>query len=244
MYFDQRCCRGASAKGGGALNTRRAFFGAPKPPEGYFRGAEGASKIWKILLFHRKNQYFRRKYTIFTKIFQNFVSKKNFLQKKYFSKNLCKKKFFFKFFFKKIFKNFSKILKIFEKLSLKNAKKSIFGAFWWVTKTTRGNFFPSPKPPGGKNRERSPYNISDFDRWSITSINLRSLSSNPLNSSSWTMPFTIFSTFFSLSISALNVIPASIMLLQISILHIYFVVRKRYEFNVLRFNIQSCYVFR
>ena len=97
---------GGSAKGG-ALNTRRAFFGAPKPPEGYFRGAEGASKIGKILLFHRKNQYLRRKHTIFTKIFQNFVSKKIFLQKKYFSKKFLQKIFFQKkFFFQKNFQKF------------------------------------------------------------------------------------------------------------------------------------------
>ena len=116
LYFYQRCCRGASAKGGGALNTWRAFFGALKPPRGHFRGAEGASKIGKILLFHRKNQYLRRKSTIDKKIFQNFVSKKNFLQKKIFFKIFCKKNFFAKIFFSKKFSKsfwkFWKFLKI------------------------------------------------------------------------------------------------------------------------------------
>ena len=122
---------GASAKGGGALNTRRAFFGAPKPPEGYFRGAEGASKIGKILLFHRKNQYLRRKSTIFKKIFKNFDSKDFFykesiLRKKFydfskiFKKNFFPKKnfdFFKNFYLWKKILYFAKFLKaIFQKI--------------------------------------------------------------------------------------------------------------------------------
>ena len=93
--------RGAQTPGGG-------FFGAPKPPWGHFRGAEGASKIGKILLFHRKNQYFGRKYALFMKIFQIFFFQKNFSTKEcFFRKNFCRKNNFPKNVF--FSKNFSTI---------------------------------------------------------------------------------------------------------------------------------------
>ena len=55
-------------QGGRASNTQRGLFWSTKT----------TSKIGKILLFHRKNQYLRRKSTIFKKIFQNFVSENFF----------------------------------------------------------------------------------------------------------------------------------------------------------------------
>ena len=82
----QRCCRGG-------LKHLEGLFWSTKTTWGHFRGTEGASKIGKILLFHRKNQYLRRKSTIFKKIFLKFFSKKIFLRKK----------IFFQFFFKNNF---------------------------------------------------------------------------------------------------------------------------------------------
>ena len=48
-------------------NNWRGFFEHQNHLWEHFRGAEGASKLWKILRFHRKNQYLRRN----TKTFWN-----------------------------------------------------------------------------------------------------------------------------------------------------------------------------
>ena len=146
--------QGASTKGG-PQTPGGAFVGAPKSSRGHFRGAEGASKIGKILRFHRKIQHLRRKSTIFKKIFQNSLSKKFFLQKIFFKKNFFSKK---NFFFKKIYKIVSKI---FKNCRLKMQKSRFSGKIDGLLKPPEGIFSPHQNHLEGKIGKGPPYNISD-----------------------------------------------------------------------------------
>ena len=131
---NQRCCRG-----GGAFRIfpSRWFWWWEKMPSGGF----GNPSIFP------KNRLFCIFKLQFSKIFKIFK-----ILEKFFEKNFFPKQFFFQKNFQNFFKNFENLWK----LSLKNAKKSIFWENWWVTKTTWGYFFPSPKPPGGKIRKGPP----------------------------------------------------------------------------------------
>ena len=86
----QRCCGGGGGrpKGGGEPNT------TPKPPWGHFRGAEGASKMGKIVLFHRKKINIWEENPRFLRKFSKFFFKLSF----WWEKNFILK--FFPFFFK------------------------------------------------------------------------------------------------------------------------------------------------
>ena len=149
----QRCCRGASAKGGRGLKHMEGLFWSTKTTWGHFRDAEGPLKIGKILFFYRKNQYLRRKSTILKK-FPKFCFKKIFYRIFFFKKIFLEKKVL-QFFF-----NFSNFFENFENCRLKMQKSRFSGKFMGYQNHLRP-FFPSQKPPGGKNRKRPPFNISD-----------------------------------------------------------------------------------
>ena len=111
------CPRSEMLQGGlsqrGGLKHLEGLFWSTKTTLGAFSRRRRHHENWKNTTFLWKNQYLRRKSTIFKKAFQNFFTKKCFFfQKKFFAKYFFPKKFFFSKNFSKIFENFENFLKI------------------------------------------------------------------------------------------------------------------------------------